>query len=61
MNELDLRDQFDPAESRAYIRSWLSGETPSDQAISQVFKAADEILVVGREPADEPDAEGSAV
>lgn len=50
LNELDMHDHFDPGESRAYIRSWLSGEVPSDQAIGQVFKAADEILVAGREP-----------
>lgn len=52
MNELDMRDEFDPAESRAYIKSWLSDTTPSDQAISQVFKASDEILRAGREPED---------
>ncbi|WP_440220897.1 ArdC-like ssDNA-binding domain-containing protein [Dietzia sp. MNB45] len=47
MNELDLRDEFDPAESRAYISSWLKDETPNEQAISQVFKASDEILKAG--------------
>ncbi|GAA1053930.1 hypothetical protein GCM10009570_25190 [Dietzia natronolimnaea] len=50
MNELDMRDQFDPAESRAYIRSWLQDEEPSPKAIGQVFQASEEIIRAGREP-----------
>ncbi|WP_156666207.1 hypothetical protein [Rhodococcus sp. HS-D2] len=55
MNELDMRDQFDPAESRAYIRNWLRDEKPSDQAISQVFKASDEILRAGMPEGEKED------
>ena len=53
MNELDAVDQFDPAESRAYIRAWLRDEQPSDQSISNVFRVSDELLRAGTEPAKE--------
>ena len=46
--------------SRGYLQSWLSGEKPDDSSIRAVFKAADAILVAGREPVDEAGADGSA-
>lgn len=52
MNELGAVDQFDPAESRGYIRAWLNDEKPTDQSITKVFKASDEILRAGYEPAE---------
>jgi len=49
LNELDALDQFDAAESRAYIQSWLKGATPEDASIKRVFNATDKILKAGRE------------
>lgn len=49
LNELDATDQFDAAESRAYIQSWLRNEQPEDAAIKQVFSATDKILKAGRQ------------
>lgn len=49
MRELEAEDQFDPAESRAYIQNWLSDSTNvPDKAISGVFKAVETILKAGR-------------
>lgn len=48
VNELDVAGGIDLAESRAYIKSWLRGITPSDIAIRGVFKAANSILKAGR-------------
>lgn len=47
MTELELQDRFDPAESRAYIQNWLSGETPTDEQVRAVFSATDKILKAG--------------
>lgn len=52
MNELDMVNDFDPAESRGYLQGWLRGETPSDEQIRQVFKATDVILKAGRPVAE---------
>jgi hypothetical protein len=48
MNELELMDDATAAHSRGYIRHWLGEEQPPDQAIRQVFTAADRILRAGR-------------
>lgn len=48
MNELELMDDETAAHSRGYIRHWLGEEQPPDQAIRQVFVAADRILRAGR-------------
>lgn len=48
MNELDEPDQWDAAESRAYIQGWLKGQRPSDVHIRGVFTASDRILKAGR-------------
>jgi hypothetical protein len=55
MNELELMDEETASHSRGYIRHWLGEEQPPDQAIRQVFTAADRILRAGRivEPAPE--------
>jgi hypothetical protein len=56
MNDLELMDDETAAHGRGYIRHWLGGEQPSDeairrlgdQAIRQVFTAADRILRAGK-------------
>lgn len=53
MNELDVLDKFDAAESRHYIQTWLQGETPPDASIKRVFTVADKIIKAGREEAVE--------
>lgn len=49
MNELNAHEQFDAAESRAYIQGWLRSEQPSDDAIRRVLTGAEKILKAGRE------------
>jgi len=48
MNELELMDDKTAAHSRGYIKYWLGEEQPPDQAIRQVFTAADRIIRAGR-------------
>ncbi len=48
MNELELMDDEAAERSRGYIRHWLGNEQPPDQAIRQVFTAAERILKAGR-------------
>lgn len=48
MNDIGATEHMDAAGSRAYIQTWLSGKTPPDAAIRDVFKAADQILRAGR-------------
>jgi hypothetical protein len=50
-HELDLTD-WDAAESRAYIRTWLKGGEVPDKAIRQVFAAVSRILEAGRSAAE---------
>lgn len=59
MNELDALDQFDAAESRDYIQTWLRGEDPPESSIKRVFGTVDKIYRAGLEEpeGDEPDAE----
>lgn len=47
-NELELLDEATASHSRGYIRDWLEDEQPPEQAIRQVFGAADRILKAGR-------------
>jgi hypothetical protein len=48
MHEFDAVDQFDPAESRAYIQNWLSGaEPPTKKEITPIFRAAEKIRQAG--------------
>lgn len=47
LNELGLQEHMDMAESRAYIRTWLRGERPTDDDIRPVFTATDKILRSG--------------
>jgi len=49
MHELDALEQFNAAESRAYIQNWLQGREPSEKHIREVFSATDKILRAGRE------------
>jgi len=53
MNELDVLDQFDAAESRDYIRTWLQGEDPSESSIKRVFSTVDKIYRAGLEEPEE--------
>lgn len=48
MNELERMDEAAASHSRGYIRHWLQDEQPPEQAIRQVFGAADRILRAGR-------------
>jgi hypothetical protein len=48
MNELELMDDESASHSRGYIKHWLGEEQPPEQAIRQVFTAADRILRAGR-------------
>jgi len=48
MNELEVMDDETASHSRGYIRHWMDGETPPDQAIRQVFTAADRLIRAGR-------------
>lgn len=48
MNELGQLDEETASHSRAYILHWLDHEDPPEQAIRQVFTAADRILRAGR-------------
>jgi hypothetical protein len=48
MNELELMDDETAKRSRGYMRHWLGAEQPPDQAIRQVFTAAERILKAGR-------------
>ena len=59
MNELDSTDQFNAAESRQYIQTWLQGEEPPESSIKRVFSTADKIYRAGLEEqeGDEPDAQ----
>lgn len=61
MNELGSTDQFDAAESRSYIQTWLQGEEPPESSIKRVFSTADKIYRAGLEEVegDEPDAQGN--
>ena len=55
MNELELMDEETASHSRGYIRHWLGEEQPPDQAIRQVFTAADRILRARRVAPSQPD------
>lgn len=55
-HELEL-EQWNPAESRAYIQDWLAGEEVTDRHIRAVFTAADKILRAGRAGNAEADAQ----
>lgn len=48
MNELEAMDDETASVSRGYIKHWLNDQQPPDQAIRQVFTAADRILKAGR-------------
>lgn len=48
LNELDAMDDITASRSRAYCQGWLSGERPSELAISQVFAAHEVIFKAGR-------------
>jgi len=39
---------WDPAESRAYIQTWLGGTETTDDNVSRVFAAVNKILAAGR-------------
>jgi antirestriction protein ArdC len=39
---------WDPAESRAYIQTWLAGAEVTEDNISRIFAAVNKILVAGR-------------
>lgn len=53
--ELGIMTPEMASRSRAYLQHWLRGETPPDDSIRSVFRAADEILKAGREPEGEDD------
>ena len=52
MSELGA-EHWDPAESRAYIQTWLEGQTPDDKSIRRVFATADKIYRAGLVEAEE--------
>lgn len=56
MHELGLDNEMNPAESRAYIQDWLSGETPPETSIRKVFKLTDTILKAGYVPDEATEA-----
>ena len=39
---------WDPAESRAYIQTWLGGADVTEDNITRVFAAVNKILTAGR-------------
>jgi hypothetical protein len=47
LTELELLDEDQASQSRAYIQGWLRGDRPSDAHIREVFKATDTILAAG--------------
>lgn len=47
MNELGATDQFDAAESRHYIQTWLKDQQPDEKSIRSVFGTADRVLKAG--------------
>lgn len=50
MNELEVPEsQWNPAESRAYIQTWIGKQVPTEKDIRQVFTATDTIIKAGRE------------
>jgi hypothetical protein len=59
MNELEMTEHMDMAESRSYVQHWLHGlERPDDASIKQVLTATDKILKAGRfEPSKETNDE----
>ncbi|MBO1267063.1 ArdC-like ssDNA-binding domain-containing protein [Arthrobacter cavernae] len=60
MNELGSVDQFDSAESRAYIQHWLSNQEPDEKSVRRVFATADRIVRAGM-PEEVEQAEQSEV
>jgi antirestriction protein ArdC len=50
MNELGATEQFDAAESRHYIQTWLKDQEPDEKSIKSVFSTADKIIKAGYEP-----------
>jgi antirestriction protein ArdC len=55
MNELGATDQFDAAESRHYIQTWLKDQQPDEKSIKSVFSTADKIIKAGYEPKESKD------
>lgn len=55
-HELGLED-WNPSESRAYVRTWLQGGEVSEKVIRQVLGAVSKILAAGR-PAEAKEEEG---
>lgn len=50
MHELGIEDQFDAAESRAYIQNWRDRQPFPDASIRGIFKAVNELVNAGRPP-----------
>lgn len=59
LNELGCTDQFDAAESRAYIQNWLRNQEPDEQSIRRVFTTADRIVKAGMPEGEEVDDQGN--
>lgn len=55
MNELGATDQFDAAESRAYIQNWLNNQEPDEKSVRRIFTTADRIVKAGMPEGEEPD------
>jgi hypothetical protein len=51
--ELELIE-WDPAQSRAYIQTWLGGAEGGEDHITRVFAAVNKILTAGRVVVAEP-------
>lgn len=48
VNELEITEQSDLAESRAYIRGWLGRDEAPDTSVRRIFKTSDTIIKAGR-------------
>ena len=57
MNELGALKQFNAAESRNYIQTWLKDETPDEKSVRRVFSTADKILRAGYPEEEKKEAE----
>lgn len=53
LSEIGALDQFNPAESRAYIQSWMQNERPPEKSFTTVLNSTTKILDAGYEKSAE--------